>query len=109
VFHVQHCADGMDDGGDANRGNHGFFRDSLLPQHLVMSVDTLTATLTADAGQAPHFKVHRVGLMRANCVHSQPVQASWRTFYSWLDDGNDRKCCSFPKRRPRAGVDQRPS
>ncbi len=53
VLHVQHRANCMDDGGDANRGNHGLFCNSLLPQHVLMRVDTFTAPIYSGGGQTP--------------------------------------------------------
>ena len=53
VLHIQHRANGMDNGCDTDRGNHGFFRDSLLPQHVLMRVNTLAATVYRGGSQTP--------------------------------------------------------
>ena len=53
VLHIQHSTNGMDDRSDADRGNHGFFRDSLLPQHVLMRVNTLAATVYRGGSQTP--------------------------------------------------------
>lgn len=53
VLDIQHRTNGMDNGSDTDRGNHGFFRDSLLPQHVLMRVNTLAATVYRGGGQTP--------------------------------------------------------